>query len=71
MIGFHYSRAANVADAVSQMSASPGAKFIAGGTNLVDLMKMDVEQPSKLSRRHPVACASVRSCPISISPITR
>lgn len=48
MIGFHYSRAANVADAVSQMSASPGAKFIAGGTNLVDLMKMDVEQPSKL-----------------------
>ena len=31
-----------------QISASPGAKFIAGGTNLVDLMKMDVEQPSKL-----------------------
>ena len=28
--------------------ASPGAKFIAGGTNLVDLMKMDVERPSKL-----------------------
>jgi len=48
MIGFHYARAANVADAVNQMRASPGAKFIAGGTNLVDLMKMDVEQPSKL-----------------------
>jgi xanthine dehydrogenase YagS FAD-binding subunit len=48
MIGFHYGRAGNVADAVRQMSASPGAKFIAGGTNLVDLMKMDVEQPSKL-----------------------
>jgi xanthine dehydrogenase YagS FAD-binding subunit len=48
MIGFHYARAGNVADAVRQMSASPGAKFIAGGTNLVDLMKMDVEQPSKL-----------------------
>ena len=28
--------------------ASPGAKFIAGGTNLVDLMKMDVERPAKL-----------------------
>jgi xanthine dehydrogenase YagS FAD-binding subunit len=27
---------------------SPRAKFVAGGTNLVDLMKMDVEQPAKL-----------------------
>jgi xanthine dehydrogenase YagS FAD-binding subunit len=48
MIGFHYARAGDVADAVRQISANPGAKFIAGGTNLVDLMKMDVEQPSKL-----------------------
>jgi xanthine dehydrogenase YagS FAD-binding subunit len=48
MIGFHYSRADNVADAVRQMAASPGAKFVAGGTNLVDLMKVDVEQPTKL-----------------------
>lgn len=48
MIGFEYSRASNVADAVSQMAASPGAKFVAGGTNLVDLMKMDVERPVKL-----------------------
>jgi xanthine dehydrogenase YagS FAD-binding subunit len=48
MISFQYSRAGNVADAVSQMAASPGAKFVAGGTNLVDLMKMDVERPVKL-----------------------
>ena len=48
MIGFEYSRASNVADAVQQMVASKGAKFIAGGTNLVDLMKMDVEKPAKL-----------------------
>jgi xanthine dehydrogenase YagS FAD-binding subunit len=48
MISFQYSRASNVADAVSQMAASPGAKFVAGGTNLVDLMKMDVERPVKL-----------------------
>ncbi|HZV20106.1 MAG TPA: xanthine dehydrogenase family protein subunit M, partial [Hyphomicrobiales bacterium] len=37
MIGFSYSRAADVADAVGQMAANPGAKFIAGGTNLIDL----------------------------------
>jgi xanthine dehydrogenase YagS FAD-binding subunit len=48
MIGFEYARASNVADAVSQMAATPGAKFVAGGTNLVDLMKMYVEKPTKL-----------------------
>jgi xanthine dehydrogenase YagS FAD-binding subunit len=48
MIGFEYVRASSVADALSQMAASPGAKFIAGGTNLVDLMKVHVEQPAKL-----------------------
>src|SRR5215475_14097826 len=48
MISFEYSRAGNVADAVRQMAASPAAKFVAGGTNLVDLMKMDVEQPPRL-----------------------
>jgi xanthine dehydrogenase YagS FAD-binding subunit len=48
MIGFEYSRASSVADAVRQIAESPGAKFIAGGTNLFDLMKMDVERPAKL-----------------------
>src|SRR5262249_47220039 len=48
MIGFEYSRASNVADAVRQIAASPRAKFIAGGTNLVDLMKMEVERPTRL-----------------------
>ena len=48
MIPFQYSRAKDVAEAVRQISGSPGAKFIAGGTNLVDLMKMDVERPTRL-----------------------
>ena len=48
MIAFHYSRADNIADAVNQVVATSGAKFVAGGTNLVDLMKMDVEKPVKL-----------------------
>jgi len=48
MISFQYSRAVDVADAVRQVAASRGAKFVAGGTNLVDLMKMDVEKPPKL-----------------------
>lgn len=48
MINFQYSRAHDVGDAVRQIAADPTAKFIAGGTNLVDLMKDDVERPSRL-----------------------
>ena len=48
MIGFQYVRANNVMDAVRLIAAEPGAKFIAGGTNLLDLMKEDVERPSRL-----------------------
>ena len=48
MINFDYARATDVADAVRQIAANPAAKFIAGGTNLVDLMKYDVERPAQL-----------------------
>ena len=48
MINFQYARAADVADAVRQIAADPSAKFIAGGTNLIDLMKEDVERPTRL-----------------------
>ncbi|MGO8953095.1 MAG: FAD binding domain-containing protein [Rhodomicrobium sp.] len=48
MINFQYSRATGVADAVRQKAADPKAKFIAGGTNLIDLMKEDVERPTRL-----------------------
>ena len=48
MTPFHYARASDVADAISQIAADPAAKFIAGGTNLIDLMKYDVEHPARL-----------------------
>jgi xanthine dehydrogenase YagS FAD-binding subunit len=48
MINFQYARASDVADAVRRIAADPAAKFIAGGTNLIDLMKEDVERPSRL-----------------------
>ncbi|HTW26040.1 MAG TPA: xanthine dehydrogenase family protein subunit M [Acetobacteraceae bacterium] len=48
MINFQYARADSVAEAVRLKAATPGAKFLAGGTNLVDLMKMDVERPVTL-----------------------
>jgi xanthine dehydrogenase YagS FAD-binding subunit len=48
MINFQYARAADVADAVRQIAADPAAKFIAGGTNLIDLIKYDVERPARV-----------------------
>jgi xanthine dehydrogenase YagS FAD-binding subunit len=45
---FDYSRANDIADAVRQIAADPQAKIIAGGTNLIDLMKVFVETPSRL-----------------------
>ena len=48
MTPFHYARASDVADAIRQIAADPSAKFIAGGTNLIDLIKYDVEGPARL-----------------------
>src|SRR5215471_8455779 len=48
MNNFDFARVTSVADAVRQIVADPGAKFIAGGTNLVDLMKENVTRPSRL-----------------------
>jgi xanthine dehydrogenase YagS FAD-binding subunit len=47
MRAFTYSRPATAADAIRAMAAAgPGARFLAGGTTLYDLMKLDVEVPS-------------------------
>ena len=45
---FSYLRPESVADAVRAIATEPTAKFIAGGTNLVDLMKYDVAHPTRL-----------------------
>jgi xanthine dehydrogenase YagS FAD-binding subunit len=48
MIPFQYARATDVADAVRQIAGDSSARFIAGGTNLLDLMKDHVERPTRL-----------------------
>jgi len=45
---FSYTRATEANAAAKQVSADKGAKFLAGGTNLLDLMKEGVENPSAL-----------------------
>ena len=44
---FSYERASGVAAACAS-AAEPTAKFIAGGTNLIDLMKLQIETPARL-----------------------
>ncbi len=45
---FHYQRATATDDAIHAIATTRGAKFLAGGTNLIDLMKCDVEHPTTL-----------------------
>jgi xanthine dehydrogenase YagS FAD-binding subunit len=48
MKSFSYERARNPAEAAASAMRKPGAKFIAGGTNLLDLMKLEIETPAHL-----------------------
>jgi xanthine dehydrogenase YagS FAD-binding subunit len=48
MRAFNYERARTPQEAAAAVAARPGAKFIAGGTNLLDLMKLEIETPVHL-----------------------
>ena len=48
MKSFTYERAGSPTEAAASAARTPGAKFIAGGTNLLDLMKLEIETPMHL-----------------------
>lgn len=48
MKAFTYERAKTPLDAAKAVAAKEGAKFLAGGTNLLDLMKLEIETPAHL-----------------------
>ncbi|MBZ2206613.1 FAD binding domain-containing protein [Massilia soli] len=48
MRAFTYQRATSPAEAAAAAARTPGARFIAGGTNLLDLMKLEIETPGHL-----------------------
>ncbi|MBF6026092.1 FAD binding domain-containing protein [Lysobacter niastensis] len=48
MKAFGYERARTPAEAAASVARIPDAKFIAGGTNLLDLMKLEIETPAHL-----------------------
>src|SRR5437868_3253053 len=45
---FTYKRATDRGEAIREVDGNNKAKFLAGGTNLIDLMKMNVQQPDEL-----------------------
>ena len=50
MINFEYTRVSSVKAAIDALAKNPTGGFIAGGTNLVDLMKKGVTAPTRLDR---------------------
>ncbi|HKC63077.1 MAG TPA: xanthine dehydrogenase family protein subunit M [Pyrinomonadaceae bacterium] len=66
MNSFTYKRAANQAEAIREVTGNRSAKFLAGGTNLIDLMKMNVQQPSELVDINRLALKKIESIPTGL-----
>ena len=64
---FKYVRSDDPATAVQTVSRNQSAKFVAGGTNLIDLMKEDIERPTELVDITRLNLAQIRSTSSGIS----
>jgi xanthine dehydrogenase YagS FAD-binding subunit len=60
---FAYQRAAQVRDALTAVADDAGARYLGGGTNLVDLMKCGVEEPTRLVDLRRLPLDGVRDTP--------
>jgi xanthine dehydrogenase YagS FAD-binding subunit len=59
MNAFSFERLARATDAASAVTARPGAMFLAGGTTLVDLMKVDVLTPDTVIDVRPLGLSNI------------
>ena len=60
---FKYTRASDVNAAARAVAANRNAKFLAGGTNILDLMKEDVERPNELVDLTRLNLADIKTTP--------
>jgi xanthine dehydrogenase YagS FAD-binding subunit len=60
---FSYERASTPAGAAAAAGRHPGARFVAGGTNLLDLMKLEIEKPTHLVDVNGLALNKLESTP--------
>jgi xanthine dehydrogenase YagS FAD-binding subunit len=63
MKAFTYQRVHSPAEAAAVAARIPGARFIAGGTNLLDLMKLEIETPAHLIDVNGLALDQIESIP--------
>src|SRR5947209_7893157 len=63
MKSFTYERANSPAEAAAAVARVSGAKFIAGGTNLLDLMKLQIETPTHLIDVNGLALDQIKTTP--------
>lgn len=63
MRAFKYSKVKVPGDAIMAVAAQPDAKFIAGGTTLVDLMRVGVEAPARVVDVNALPLATVTALP--------
>jgi xanthine dehydrogenase YagS FAD-binding subunit len=63
MRAFSYERATSPVDAAAKAAVTPGARFIAGGTNLLDLMKLEIETPTHLIDVNRLALDKIENTP--------
>src|SRR5438045_2471699 len=63
MKSFTYERAHSPAEAAAAAGRVQGAKFIAGGTNLLDLMKLEIETPTHLIEVNGLALDKIETDP--------
>src|SRR3979411_1764679 len=60
---FTYERAGSPTEAATAAAGNPSAKFIAGGTNLLDLMKLEIETPAHLIDVNGLALDKIETTP--------
>jgi xanthine dehydrogenase YagS FAD-binding subunit len=63
MKSFTYERARSPAEAAKAAAQTEGARFIAGGTNLLDLMKLEIETPAHLIDVNGLALDRIETTP--------
>ncbi|MES2883143.1 MAG: xanthine dehydrogenase family protein subunit M [Bacteroidota bacterium] len=64
---FKYSSATNAGTATKKIAANLNAQFLAGGTNIIDLMKEDVEQPNELIDISNIQLLEIKKIPSGIA----
>jgi xanthine dehydrogenase YagS FAD-binding subunit len=60
---FTYERVSTPAEAAAAAARTPGAKFLAGGTNLLDLMKLEIEAPQHIIDIGKIGLNKIESTP--------